>query len=383
MAKLVRQLNNEHVLIDSATAPLLARMRASLSAALGRPIEDGDPELIAAASLLPYFGQGLASADIASKAMLLQFATGEDLEAIGAHYGIARRTLHATMAVRIAVYGPFVAGTYAVSITGEAPDGTLFSYINDAWTVSVDTLIPEFTLTCEATGDAYNGLNELINPSVSVTPSGETAVDGVLEVLSASRGGGPETDDVYASRIHDTLLARTTAGSKAGYEAWVRTLEGVLDCVVTDGSPIDPAADPGVTVFFVGDSVTEADVEAHMYSNTSALLGDPAYVVSRAGAYPAGSVSYSYYISADADDPAALIDTINAAGAAWAESVSYRLGIIDPAEGIKVLFDAGAWGVKCSSDLLDPTTPNAIVFAYYYTTPEAFTFTCKGVSEWI
>ena len=44
MAKLVRQLNTEHVLIDSATAPLLARMRASLSAALGRPIEDGDPE---------------------------------------------------------------------------------------------------------------------------------------------------------------------------------------------------------------------------------------------------------------------------------------------------------------------------------------------------
>ena len=178
-------------------------------------------------------------------------------------------------------------------------------------------------------------------------------------------------------------MARTAAGSRAGYEAWVRTLEGVLDCVVTDGSPLDPAADPGIMVFFVGDSVTEADVEAHMYSNTSALLGDPAYVVSRAVAYPAGSISYSYYISADTYDPTALIETINAAGAAWAESVSYRLGIIDPSEGIKVLSDAGAWGVKCSTDLLDPTSPLAIAFAYLYTTPAAFTFYCSGVSEWI
>ena len=134
------------------------------------------------------------------------------------------------MVVRLTDPVTFIVGEYAISITGEAPDGTLFSYINDAWTTSVDTLNPEFTLTCGVPGDAYNGLNELINPTITFTPSGGTAINSVaLSVVSASRGGGDETDDVYACRIHDTLLARTAAGSKAGYDALARTVEGVLD----------------------------------------------------------------------------------------------------------------------------------------------------------
>ena len=401
MAKLVRQLNTEHVLIDSATAPLLARMRASLSAALGRPIEDGDPELIAAASLLPYFGQGLAAADIASKAMLLQFATGDDLEAIGAHYGIARRTLHATMDVKLIVY--VTAGTYAVSITGEAPDGTLFSHINDAWTLLADTEHPEFTLTCEATGDTYNGLNELINPVFLITPSGEAAVDygSLLEVLSASRGGGPETDDVYASRIHDTLLARMGAGSTAGLEAWARTLEGVMDCFVFDGSfELGPDPDPAVTVVYISDAVTEEGMKTHMHANTAAPLGIPPYLAIKAIPFDTGSIEYSYYVPASADDPDALIASIAAAGEAWAASISFRFsgswdtsagvvrrGIFDPTAGFEVLLGAGAWGVECNQspvDLDDPLAGFAGLFSMLtYPVPEAFTFTCKGVSNWI
>ena len=388
MAKLVRQLNTEHVLIDSATAPLLARMRASLSAALGRPIQDGDPELIAAASLLPYFAQGLASADIASKSMLLQFATGDDLDAIGAHYGIARVPVHATMVVGLVVY--VTVGTYAVSITGEAPDGTLFSLINDAWTFPVDTSNPEFTLRCEAAGDTYNGLDALINPVLSVTPSGGTAVEGVaLSVLSASRGGGPETDDVYASRIHDTLLARMGAGSKDGLEAWARTLEGVMDCYVFDGSfEVGPDPDPAVTVVYISDAVTEAVMETHMHANTAAPLGIPPYSATKALPFGTGSIEYTYFVPASADDPDALIASIAAAGEAWAASISFRFsGLFDPTAGFEVLLGAGAWGVECNQapvDLADPLAGLAAILSMLsYPTPEAFTFTCKGVSEWI
>lgn len=353
-------------------------------------MEDGDPEMVAAASLLPFFAQGLAAADIASKSMLLQFAEGDDLDAIGAHYGIARRPVAATMAVRLVAPDPFAVGTYAVSITGEAPDGTIFSYINDAWTTLVDAQRIGFTLTCEAKGDAYNGLDELIAPVFSVTPKGGEAVEGgELEVLSASRGGGPETDDVYASRIHDTLLARMGAGSTAGLEAWARTLEGVMDCYVLDGSfEVGPDPDPAVTVVYISDAVTEEGMKTHMRANTAAPLGIPPYLVIKAVPYDAGSIEYSYFVPASADDPDALIASIAAAGEAWAASVSYRFsGIFDPTAGFEVLLGAGAWGVECNQAPVDLDDPSAgfanLASMLTYPVPEAFTFTCKGVSEWI
>lgn len=380
MAKLVRRLNNEHVLIDSATAPLLARMRASLSSALGRPIEDGDPEMVAAASLLPYFGQGLAAADIASKAMLLQFATGDDLEAIGAHYGIARRTLHATMAVRIAVYGTFAAGTYAVSITGEAPDGTLFSYINDTWTTPVDTQTPEFTLTCAVTGDAYNGLDELINPSVSVTPSGEDAVEGVLEVLSASRGGGPETDDVYASRIHDMLLARTAAGSKAGYEALARTLDGVIDA----WAPIVYGFPDSVTITVIAPSSNWTDIKAEIEASPLLPLG----LGIRGGLHPemARGVMAINWFAPSGGDVGRINAAVNAALDAVLAPLYYTyMSSLDLNLILGAVTGAGGVGAYISGAFpADGSFANssfAIVLGYL--TEHTFGRTYKGVSQWI
>lgn len=376
MAKLVRQLNTEHVLIDASTAPLLARMRASLSSALGRPIEDGDPELIAAASLLPYFGQGLAAADIASKSMLLQFATDEDLEAIGAHYGIARRTLHATMAVRLRALGA-AAGTYAVSITGEAPDGTLFSYINDAWTTLVDAQHPEFTLTCGVAGDAYNGLDELINPVLSVTPSGETAVtDGVLTVLSASRGGGPETDDVYASRIHDTLLARTAAGSKAGYEALARTVDGVYDVYVLISD------DPDVYVFIsvIAPSRLAGDVQAEIEASQLLPLG-LAVRVSLWPEAPRGWMAICWSTPTGGD-----VEGINARVNAALDAVLARFyyiytAFIDLNLILGAVTDAG--GVGAHIDAEEVYGGSFLRTNEGYMTEHTFTRTYEGVSEWI
>ena len=376
MARLVRQLNTDHVLINSSTAPLLARMRASLSDALGRPIQDGDPELIAAASLLPYFGQGLAAADIASKSMLLQFATGDDLEAIGAHYGIARRTLHATMVVSLTVYGIFEAGkSYAVSITGEAPDGTIFSYVNDAWTTPADAQHPEFTLTCEATGDAYNGLNELINPSVSVTPSGATAVDGVLVVQSASRGGGPETDDAYASRIHDTLLARTAAGSAAGYEALARLVDGVYDA----GASIVLAYPDIVTITVIAPSRNFSDIKAELEASPLLPLG----LGIRGGLWPEaarGVMAINWYTPTGGD-----VDSISAAVDAALDAVltpfyyTYTANI-DLNLILGAVTDAGGVGAYISDA---PTLEGSIALLLGYLTEHTFARTYKGVSEWI
>ena len=377
MAKLVRKLNTEHVLIDSATAPLLARMRASLSSALGRPIEDGDPELIAAASLLPYFGQGLAAADIASKAMLLQFATGDDLEAIGAHYGIARRTLHATMAVSLVAYGILEAGTYAVSITGEAPDGTLFSYINGAWTTSVDTEHPEFTLTCAVAGDAYNGLDALINPVFLITPSGGTASDitPLMTVLSASRGGGPETDDVYASRIHDTLLARTAAGSKAGYEALARTLEGVMNA----GAIFSPVVPDRVTLIVIAPSRDESDVQAEIEASPLLPLG---LAVSMELWFEAarGVMTICWYTPTGGG-----VDSINAAVNAALDAVLaplYYLYLSNLDQNVILAAVTGAGGVGAyidGADELDGSFARVIG----YMTEHTFERTYKGVSPWI
>ena len=380
MSKLVRQLNTEHVLIDSATAPLLARMRASLSAALGRPIEDGDPELIAAASLLPYFGQGLASADIASKSMLLQFATGDDLEAIGAHYGISRRTLRATMVVRMLVLGTFAAGTYAVSITGEAPDGTLFSYINDAWILTVDTPYPEFTLTCAVAGDAYNGLDALIDPVFSITPSGGAAIDGVvLAVLSASRGGGPETDDVYACRIHDTLLARTAAGSKAGYMALARLGDGVLDAYAGFDE-----MEAKIVISVVAPSRNESDIQAELEANPLLPLGQGIRVL----AWPEaalGVMAINWYTPAGGD-----VDRINAAVDAaldavlaplcYAFIVALDLNLI-----LGAVAGAGGVGAYISGAVPadDSFADSSFASIFGYLTEYTFARTYKGVSEWI
>ena len=376
MTKLVRQINTDHVLIDSSTAPLLARMRASLSAALGRPIEDGDPELIAAASLLPYFGQGLAAADIASKAMLLQFATGDDLEAIGAHYGIARRTLHAKMAVRLTDPVTFIVGEYAVSITGEAPDGTLFSYTNDSWKPLVDTLNPEFTLTCDAAGEAYNGLNELINPVITTTPLGGTAINSeALSVLSASRGGGPETDDIYACRIHDTLLARTAAGSAAGYEALARLVDGVIDAEAF----IAYLSPDSVALGVIAPLRNEGDIQAELEASPLLPLGRGIYVYLRAE-LERGVMTINWYTPTGGD-----VDSINAAVTAALDAVLAPLyyswiNSLDLNLILGAVTGAGGVGAYISgAEILD----GSIARMVGYMTEHTFGRTYQGVSEWI
>ena len=129
-------------------------------------------------------------------------------------------------------------------------------------------------------------------------------------------------------------------------------------------------------------------MKTHMRANTAAPLGIPPYLAIKAAPYDAGSIEYSYFVPASADDPDALIASIAAAGEAWAASVSYRFsGIFDPTAGFEVLLGAGAWGVECNQapvDLDDPLAGFAGLFSMLtYPVPEAFTFTCKGVSEWI
>lgn len=336
MSRINRLKPEEYSLIDSSSAPLLERMRGALAQAVGRPMEDGDPEMIAAASILPFFTQGLAAADIATKSMMLQFATGAALERLSELYDVPRLpATHARVSVRVeGSLPPGVAFSLKAVLDGREFTGT------ERWRVGASEM--SLTLTCSDVGRVGNGLSSMdewsVEPAVFATGMGVT-------LLEPSAGGQEaEDDDALAQRIADTLTARVAPGTAEWYRAAMLEVDGVIDAAAY------PNVQGGVDLVHIGDADL-ASWTARFYRAQDALLGvvamrEEAQVLDK-------TITFSCALPGNIvnlEAAQAFELRLRAAFKPYADAHEEKLNVrFDPVEGMRILQEEGATRIYCDT----------------------------------
>lgn len=339
MGELKRLDTTAITVVDSSPAPIMASIRDALSNALGYDVDNADPWMVVAASLMPYFVQSRALADVAAKASNLAFATGETLEALAAGHGLYR------LAARAAVIYTYICiGDWGDEIT-EGNAGTLiitslvfvkkdeagnvlgrFEYGMGSVRFNVGATWIQIPLYCTETGPEYNGLTDFVmdefdyvfsrddNASnntwctVAISYDPNNNVDKIISI----GGANAETDDEFAQRVYNEIAASNAAGSVAYYKAAALRVPGIIDVRVLSkeeairasqdvfGQIADPATFDGYDVIVIplaeeagrgtGEFLTvpiQVSVNTALYLRLGDVLNQAAIVGSNVMIFPA------------------------------------------------------------------------------------------------
>jgi hypothetical protein len=299
-------------------------------------MEDGDPEMIAAASILPFFSQGLAAADIAAKSMMLQFATGAALERLSELYDVPR--LPATPArVRVRVAGSLPPGiTFSIKAVLEGHEFTGSA----RWTAADGEM--ELTLTCSDSGRVGNGLSSM--DEWSIEPA--WLATGTSVVLSEPSAGGQEAedDDALAQRIADTLAARVAPGTAEWYRAAMLEVDGVIDAAAY------PTSSGIVDLVYIGDADPDS-WDARFRHAQDVLLGDittrvQAHVLDQTITFSCAPPDNTVHLEA----AQAFELRLREAFRPYADAHEEKLNVVfNPVEGMRILQEEGATSIYCDT----------------------------------
>lgn len=267
MGDLKRLKETAITVVDSSPASLLASMKEALSDALGYDVDNADPWLVVAASLLPYFVQARALADVSAKASNLAFATGDTLDALGAGHGMVRYgARNALVYTYVSMNGQEITASNEgnlniqslVLVKRGSAGNVIARFVYGSGRVPFkagDRWLP-IVLTCTETGPQNNGLTEfeiedvlweyVMNDPNAVAPGVPTVAkvydpNNNLELITSSGGAEAETDDEFAQRIHNEVAASNAAGSLAYYKAAALRVPGIIDVRVLTRAEINQA----------------------------------------------------------------------------------------------------------------------------------------------
>lgn len=170
---------------------------------------------------------------------LLQYASGDYLDGIGARWGELGERLPAQKSFATALFTLSAVQSADITIPAgtrvTTTDNNLFFAVSEDLTISAGDTTGSVTIEALETGISYNGLTSgLINK----------IVDPVAYVLSVSNtttsqgGADIETDEDYRARLQIVASAPSTAGSIESYKFWALK----ADSTIVDVSVTTPSA---------------------------------------------------------------------------------------------------------------------------------------------
>lgn len=250
----------ELTFVTAAPEEMLASAKTIVEGILGRQLERADPLWLFGESLIAVIVQQRLLVDELCKQNLLAYATGDNLEHIGALVGVERLSAAAattTVEVRLSA-----ARTKATTI----PQGTRVSagdQINFAIDENVVFAAGETArtvgATCVEVGEVGNGyaigeLNKIIAPTAFLS--------SIVNITASDGGADIETDDSLRERIFEAPEKFSTAGPSLGYEYWAKTASTkISDVYVTS----ERAGEVDVYVLKEGGVVPEQEMLNAVY----------------------------------------------------------------------------------------------------------------------
>jgi phage-related baseplate assembly protein len=197
-----------------------------------------------------------------AKQNLALTATEDDLDKLGAEYGVTRKEAVSTV---LTATLPGTNGTTISALTNFVGDANGVRYGNDA---SVDIGTPtsgvaEMTLTAKQTGTIGNlQAGDSLSIETQIPGAETVATVAVItgetsEILTT--GANREDDDDYRLRILDVIRAPGGGGNAADYRNWSQEVAGVSRAYPYGGDPAGSGSPPERTVYVESDTSIDAD----------------------------------------------------------------------------------------------------------------------------
>ena len=215
--------------VDADAEHVKAALFADYISITGRTLAQGDPVRLFLLVVAEAFIRLLNNQNYVGKQNLLRYATGDNLDHLGALTGTSRIPASAaTTTIKITLSAArnqetiIPAGTRVVTASG------VYFAINDDAVVLAGGLTVNAKATCQVTGELGNGflpgeISNIVDPVAYVA----TMVN-----LTASAGGADkENDDAYRERIHESPERFSTAGPTGAYEYWAKSANSAINDV--------------------------------------------------------------------------------------------------------------------------------------------------------
>ena len=242
---------------------------ARFESILGVNLGDADERRMLLNAFLQACIQILAAINDAGRQNLLEYARGENLDAIGATRGVERlsaqpsaTTLRFTLSAAQSVNVIIPEGTRVT------PDGALFWATDKALSIPAGALTGEVAAACMEAGAATNGYAA---GALSTLVDRLAYVQSVANTTATQGGADAESDDSYRERIRTSRAIYSTAGPAAAYEFYARS----ASALVQDVAVTSPGA--GQVLLTVLASAGGRDEQGH---TQQAVLDDVLGVVS-------------------------------------------------------------------------------------------------------
>lgn len=342
---------NELPAINFATADpqeVAVEVVATVEKLLGRKLERADPLRIFLRAVEAVIINQRLLIDDTAKQNLLSYATGDNLDHIGALVGCER--LGAAAAVTTVTVTLSAARETSTTIrqgTRVTADDKIYFALDEDLIFAAGETSKSCKATCTVTGEVGNGyaageLNKIVDPQAFLQ---------AIENTTTSAGGAEvETDDAYRERIHEAPEAFSCAGSEGAYIYHAKTASALIKDVAVDS---DVPGNVQVYPLLSGGQLPDEEilnaVAEHLNAKTVRPLTDNVTVVTpQVLEY---ELNATYWIArSDAVQAAAIEAASQAAVEEYVEWQRSKLGRdLNPSQLIYLLKKAGVKRVEINS----------------------------------
>jgi len=322
-------------------AAIEAGIISACQTALGRTLAPADPLRAILSTLAAVITQLCFLLRLAMRANLLATAAGNDLDNLGALFGVSRLPASPAATVLEFVLSTAQPGDVVIPAGTRVSDGNSAVF---ATTIAATVPAGDTTKTVAATalvaGVGGNGyLSGQINQPVDILPW----IASVSNTSTSAGGAETEADDALRARIQLAPTAFSVAGPTGAYEYWTKSYSpAVIDVSVTSPDAGEVLVTPLLTDGALPDSGTCAAILAILSAATRRPLTDSVSVA--APTVTTYDITLTYYVNqADAARETAIDAAVTQAVTDYAAWQRAKLGRdINPSELIRRVMDAGA-----------------------------------------
>ncbi len=297
--------------LDATQEELLTNSKKIVEKSLGRTLERADPILLLLKSFIAIILQQRVLIDEAAKQNLLYYATGDNLEHLGALVGVERlpaSSAKTTVEVKLSAPRSSVV-TILQGTRIHAGDNVYFALNSDVIFLAGET-VHEVGATCQQVGEVGNDyevgeLNKIVDPQPFLA---------TITNLTKSEGGADiESDEFYRDRIRQAPESFSNAGSEGAYIFHTKSVSSLItDVLVTSENP----GEVDIYALLDGGELPEAEmlnaIERHLREDNVRPLTDLVYV--RAPFTVNYSINLRYLIAeSDVGNAAKIIAKVNQA----------------------------------------------------------------------
>lgn len=252
--------------VDADAEQIKAAVFSDYTSITGRTLAQGDPVRLFLLVVSEAIVRLVNNQNYIGKQNLLKYATGGNLDNLGAFSDTDRIPASAaTTTLLITLSSKREQETIVKAGTRVATDSGLYFATNEDVAVPAGSLTTTVKATCQTVGTAGNGfLPGEIKSVVDLV----AYVASIVNTTTSAGGADEESDDDYRERIHEAPERFSTAGPTKAYEYWAKSANSAINDV-TVYSPsagvveIRPLLDggkiPGQEVLDVVNSILNKD----------------------------------------------------------------------------------------------------------------------------